>query len=148
MVTPYFLPDASLITALNVAALRGIAVDIVLPGKNNIRLIQWASTSLLWQVVERGCRVWISPPPFDHAKVMVVDDLVSFVGSSNWDPRSLRLNFEFNLECYDRTLAASLTAIVEERIRCARRLTLAELDGRSLAVKLRDGIARLASPYL
>ena len=77
-----------------------------------------------------------------------MDDLVSLVGSSNWDPRSLRLNFEFNLECYDRTLAASLTAIVEERIRCARRLTLAELDGRSLAIKLRDGIARLASPYL
>ena len=79
---------------------------------------------------------------------MVVDDLVSFVGSSNWDPRSLRLNFELNLECYDRTLAASLTAIVEERIRCAHRLTLAELDGRLLAIKLRDGIARLASPYL
>ena len=148
VVTPYFLPDASLITALNVAALRGIAVDIVLPGENNIRLVQWASTSQLWQVAERGCRVWISPPPFDHAKLMVVDDLVSFVGSSNWDPRSLRLNFELNLECYDRTLAASLTAIVEERIRCAHRLTLAELDGRSLAIKLRDGIARLASPYL
>ncbi len=148
VVTPYFLPDASLITALNVAALRGIVVDIALPGTNNIRLIQWASTSLLWQVVERGCRVWISPPPFDHAKMMVVDDLVSFVGSSNWDPRSLRLNIEFNLECYDRTLAATLSAIVDERICCARRVTLAELDGRSLAVKLRDGIARLASPYL
>jgi cardiolipin synthase len=102
VVTPYFLPDASLITALNVAALRGIAVDIVLPAKNNIPLVQWASTALLWQVVERGCRVWISPPPFDHTKLLVIDGLVSFVGSSNWDPRSLRLNFELNLECYDR----------------------------------------------
>jgi cardiolipin synthase A/B len=79
---------------------------------------------------------------------MVVDDVVSFVGSSNWDPRSLRLNFELNLECYDRTLAANLTAIIHERIHYARRLTLAELDGRFLAIKLRDGIARLASPYL
>lgn len=148
VVTPYFLPDAPLITALNVAALRGITVDIVLPGENNIPLVRWASTSLLWQVVDRGCRVWISPPPFDHTKLMVVDDLVSFVGSSNWDPRSLRLNFEFNLECYDRTLASQLTSIVQERIHGAHRLTLAELDGRSLAIKLRDGIARLASPYL
>ncbi len=148
VVTPYFLPDASLITALNVAALRGITVDLVLPGENNIALVKWASTSLLWQVVERGCRVWISPPPFDHAKIMVVDDLVSFVGSSNWDPRSLRLNFEFNLECYDRTLAAGLTAVIQARIRSARRMTLEELDGRSLPIRLRDGIAKLASPYL
>lgn len=148
VVTPYFLPDAALITALNVAALRGITVDIVLPGENNIPLVHWASTSMLWQIVERGCRVWSSPPPFDHAKLVVVDDLISFVGSSNWDPRSLRLNFEFNLECYDRTLAACLTAIIQERIGLARRLTLEELDGRSLVIRLRDGIAKLASPYL
>ncbi len=148
IVTPYFLPDASLITALNVAALRGITVDIVLPKENNIALVQWASTAMLWQIVSRGCRVWISPPPFDHTKLMVVDELVSFVGSSNWDARSLRLNFEFNLECYDRPLAANLTSVVQERIRRAHRLTLAELDGRPLPTKLRDGIARLASPYL
>lgn len=148
VVTPYFLPDASLIVALNVAALRGIAVDIILPGENNIPLVKWASTSHLWQVVERGCRVWISPPPFDHSKLMVVDDLVSLVGSSNWDPRSLRLNFEFNLECYDRTLALNLKSIIQERIDCARLMTLADLDGRPLTIKLRDGIAALASPYL
>ena len=148
IVTPYFIPDTSLITALNVAALRGIIVDIVLPGENNIALVQWASTAMLWQIVNRGCRVWISPPPFDHTKLMIVDGLVSFVGSSNWDARSLRLNFEFNLECYDRAFAATLTSIVQERIRCAHRLTLEELDGRPLAIKLRDGIARLASPYL
>ena len=148
MITPYFLPDAPLITALNVAAMRGIAVDIILPGKNNNPLVQWASTSLLWQLVERGCRVWISPPPFDHTKLLVVDNLASFVGSSNWDPRSLRLNFEFNLECYSKTLAAELMACIHERIRCAHFCSLADLDGRILAVKLRDGIARLASPYL
>ncbi len=148
VITPYFLPDAPLITALNVAAMRGIAVDIILPGKNNNPLVKWASTSLLWQLVERGCRVWISPPPFDHTKLLVVDNLASFVGSSNWDPRSLRLNFEFNVECYSKTLAVELMACIHERIRCAHCCSLAELDGRILAVKLRDGIARLASPYL
>lgn len=148
IVTPYFLPDASLIVALNVAALRGISVDIVLPGKSNIPLVRWASMSHLWQVVDRGCRVWMSPPPFDHTKLMVVDDFVAIIGSSNWDPRSLRLNFEFNLECYDRQLSANLKTIIQDRIDCAHLVTLAELDGRRLGIKLRDGIAALASPYL
>lgn len=148
VVTPYFLPDASLIIGLNVAAMRGITVDIVLPGENNILPVQWASMSHLSQLVDRGCRIWISPPPFDHTKLMVIDDLISFVGSSNWDPRSLRLNFEFNLECYDRELATQLTSIVQERIEKARPFTVTDLTERNLAIRLRDGIAALASPYL
>ena len=87
-------------------------------------------------------------PPFDHAKLVVVDDLLSSFGSSNWDPRSLRLNFELNLDCYDSKLAAQLKSLIQDRISRARRLTLAELDGRTLAIKLRDGVACLASPYL
>jgi phosphatidylserine/phosphatidylglycerophosphate/cardiolipin synthase-like enzyme len=75
IVTPYFLPDASLIAALNVAALRGVQVDIVLPAENDLTLVQWASTALLWQVLERGCRVWLSLPPFDHTKLMLIDGL-------------------------------------------------------------------------
>jgi cardiolipin synthase len=148
IVTPYFLPDAALMTALNVAAMRGLAVDIVLPERNNITLVQWAAAAQLWQVVERGCRVWQSPPPFDHTKLMVVDGLAVFVGSANWDPRSLRLNFEFNLECYDRELSRSLTEFAQARIRSSRQVSLAELNNRSLPVRLRDGIARLCSPYL
>ncbi len=148
IVTPYFLPDAGLITALNVTALRGVAVDIVLPERNNLRLVQWASTALLWQVLERNCRVWLSPPPFDHSKLMVVDGTWALVGSANWDPRSLRLNFEFNLECYDPELAGLLEGMVRAKIRRARQITLEEVDGRWLAVKLRDGLARLLSPYL
>ena len=114
--TPYFLPDTSLITALNVASMRGVRVDIVLPQKNNLVMVQWASNALLWQLLERGCRVWLSPPPFDHTKLMVVDDLWSVVGSANWDARSLRLNFEFNLECYDRKLAMQLTEIARTKM--------------------------------
>ena len=148
IVTPYFLPDAGLITALNVTALRGVTVDIVLPERNNLWLVQWASTALLWQVLERGCRVWLSPPPFDHSKLMVVDGTWVLIGSANWDPRSLRLNFEFNLECYDSELAGLLEGMARAKIRHARRLTLEEVDSRGLVVKLRDGLARLLSPYL
>lgn len=148
VVTPYFLPDASLIAALNVAALRGVQVDLLLPAENDLTLVKWASTALLWQVLERGCRIWLSPPPFDHTKLMLVDGLWTLLGSANWDPRSLRLNFEFNVECYDRQLAASLADLVRSKMQRSRPLSLAELDGRSLPRKLRDGIACLFSPYL
>jgi cardiolipin synthase A/B len=148
VVTPYFLPDASLIAALNVAAMRGVQVDIVLPAESDLTLVQWASTALLWQVLERGCRVWLSPPPFDHAKLLLVDEFWTLLGSANWDPRSLRLNFEFNVECYDRELAAWLTDWVRRKIRQSRSLKLADVDGRSLPIRLRDGVARLFSPYL
>ena len=148
IVTPYFLPDDSIISALDVAAMRGVQVDIILPEKNNLITVQWACTATLWQVLERGCRVWLSPPPFDHTKLMIIDDLWTLVGSGNWDPRSLRLNFEFNVECYDRQLAAKLGAIVDRKLAAARRITLADVDGRSLPIRLRDGIARLLSPYL
>jgi cardiolipin synthase len=148
VVTPYFLPDASLLTALSVAAMRGVQIDIVLPEKNNLALVQWASTALLWQVLEHGCRVWLSPPPFDHSKLMLVDGLWTLLGSANWDPRSLRLNFEFNVECYDRELATALTDSVRARMEQSRPISLADVDGRSLSIKLRDGVARLFSPYL
>jgi cardiolipin synthase len=92
--------------------------------------------------------VWLSPPPFDHSKLMVVDSTWALVGSANWDPRSLRLNFEFNLECYDPKLAGLLEGMGRAKIGRARRVTLEEVDGRRLAVKLRDGLARLLSPYL
>lgn len=149
VVTPYFLPDAVLVNTLNVAAMRGVEVDILLPAENNLRVVQWASTAQLWQVLERGCRVWLTPPPFDHTKLMVVDGAWVLLGSSNWDPRSLRLNFEFDVECYDRRLAGLLQQwLRDERLRHARPVTLAEVDGRSLLVRLRDGVARLLSPYL
>ncbi len=148
IVTPYFLPDDALIAALNVAAMRGVTVDIILPAQNNLALVQWASTAQLWEVLEYGCRVWLSPPPFDHTKLMLIDGLWCLFGSGNWDPRSLRLNFEFNVECYDRGLAATLGAIVEGKRAESRLIKLADVDGRNLAVKLRDGVARLLSPYL
>jgi cardiolipin synthase A/B len=146
--TPYFLPDAALISALNTAALRGIAVDILLPEKNNLKLVQWASHALYWQVLTRGCRIWHSPPPFDHSKLMLVDDEWVLVGSTNWDARSLRLNFEMNLECYSRELGGRMKEWFERRLEVSREVTKADIDGRSLPTRLRDGLARLLSPYL
>jgi cardiolipin synthase len=148
IVTPYFVPDSGLITALSVTAMRGVSVQILLPAVNNLALVPWAATAQLWQVLKRGCRVYYSPPPFDHTKLMVVDRGWGLIGSSNWDARSLRLNFEFDVECYDERLAERLSGLVERKLAAAREITAAEVDNRSLPVRLRDGVARLAAPYL
>jgi len=148
IVTPYFLPDPALISALNLAALRGVQVDIILPRESNLPFVHWASRAMWWQVLQRGCRVWLTPPPFDHSKLMLVDGYWALVGSANWDPRSLRLNFEFNLECYGRELAAQFENLIRLKLEHAEPVTLEQVDRRTLPVKLRDGVARLLTPYL
>jgi cardiolipin synthase len=148
IVTPYFLPDQGLIGALHVAALRGVQVDIVLPSQVNIPLVQWAATAQLWQVLRPGCRVYETPMPFDHTKLLIVDREWVLFGSSNWDPRSLRLNFELDVECHDPRLAAEMDDLVGAKMAVGRRVTLAEVDGRPLLVKLGHALARLMSPYL
>ena len=79
---------------------------------------------------------------------MVVDDAWSLIGSANWDPRSLRLNFELDLACHDAVLGGEIARLVDAKIARARRVTLAEVDARTLPVRLRDGMARLLMPYL
>jgi cardiolipin synthase len=148
ILTPYFLPDTALVTALNLAALRGVRVDIILPAKNNLPPVHWASRAMWWQVLERGCRVWLTPPPFDHSKLMIVDGHWVLLGSANWDARSLRLNFEMNVECYGRAFAQEMEKVVAQKMSAAREVTLAEADSRFLPAKLRDALFRLFSPYL
>jgi len=148
ILTPYFLPDPALISALNLASLRGVRVDIILPAKNNLPYVHWASRAMWWQVLERGCHLWLTPPPFDHSKLMIVDNHWVLLGSANWDARSLRLNFELNVECYGRDFASEMELLIRRKLQGAREVTLAEADGRSLPAKLRDATARLFSPFL
>lgn len=148
VVTPYFLPDQTLVAALNLAALRGVTVDIVIPRDNNLRIVGWAMLGQIRQVLKFGCRVWLSAPPFDHSKLMVVDGAWTLFGSANWDPRSLRLNFEFDVEAYDDGLAACAEREVWRKIDRSRRLTIDEVHGWSWPVRIRNSLAWLGSPYL
>ena len=148
ILTPYFVPDPALVSALNLAALRGIRVEILLPERSNLPPVDWASRAMWWQVLERGCKIRLSPPPFDHSKLMLVDGQWALVGSGNWDTRSLRLNFEFNLECYSPELAASLEQIVQSKLQGAKPVSKEQVDSRSIPLKLRDGVTRLLSPFL
>lgn len=148
IVSPYFLPDEVLSSALCLASMRGVEIDIILPSQNNLDTVQWACTANLRELLECGCRVWYTPPPFEHTKLMIVDGVWTLLGSANWDTRSLRLNFEFDFECYGRALADTLEPLVRAKRESARRVSIEEIDGRPLPVRLRDGVARLLTPYL
>ncbi|MDP3827006.1 MAG: phospholipase D-like domain-containing protein, partial [Polaromonas sp.] len=114
----------------------------------NLPLMDWAMRPQLGSLLHAGCRVHLSPPPFDHSKLFLVDDDWSLIGSTNWDARSLRLNFEYNLECHDAGLVKQLDVLVRQRLAQARTLDVALLDRQPLAGQLRDRLTGLLSPYL
>ena len=113
--TPYFVPDPAMITALCVAALNGATVEILMPAKSNLRFVEWASNGVLVQLLERGCKVFKSSLPFDHMKLMIVDDDWAQVGSANWDARSFRLNFEFDLALRSHPAIAELAGEADQK---------------------------------
>jgi cardiolipin synthase len=148
IMTPYFIPDRAMISAIATTAMRGVEVTIILPGKNNLPYMHWATRSYLWELLQCGIRVYYQPPPFVHTKLFLVDDNWSLIGSANLDTRSLRLNFELNLEVYDGECTGHLAKYFAAALAASRTITLEEVDGRSLPEKLRDGTAKLFSPYL
>lgn len=148
VMTPYFLPPRELLGAMVSAALRGVEVSVILPEKNNLPYVHWATRNMLWELLRWGVRVFYQPGDFNHSKLFIVDDSYVQVGSANLDPRSLRLNFELAVEVFDPDFAGSLIGHCLDTRRRSREVTLEELDGRPLLVKLRDSVAWLFSPYL
>jgi len=148
LVTPYFVPTPSLISAMTIAGMRGVDVKLILPGTLDLPYVKWATDSYLWQLLEHGIEVYRMPPPFRHTKLMVVDDRWTFIGSANLDRRSFRLNFEFNVEAYDAAFATRMREVAETLLVGAERVTLEQMDSRPKWRRLRDGTAMLFSQYL
>lgn len=148
IVSPYFLPDQRLQFALAQARLRGVEVEIVVPERTDHIFMDWAMRAHFRFLRNTVSHIHLGFSPFNHAKLMTVDGAWCLIGSSNWDTRSLRLNFEFDLECYDRALCAELDALIDDRIAASRRLTHADLAADPLSIRLRDAATRLFLPYL
>jgi len=148
IMTPYFVPPRELVAPLQAAALAGVDVAVILPERNNLPYVHRATRHMLWELLERGVQIYYQPPPFVHSKLFYVDEHYAQIGSANFDPRSLRLNFEMNVEVYDRDTVAVLARHFESVREVSRPITLAEVDERPVVTKAIDGIAWLFSPYL
>jgi len=148
IVTLYFLPNEVLISGFEVALMRGVTVEIVVPGRSNLFYMDAPMRAVFERLVKRGVDVYLAEPPFDHSKIFLVDDEWCSIGSSNWDDRSLRLNFELNLEIIDARLAEELHALVDRKRAASRRLTAEELAATPLGWRLVNRFMRLFSPYL
>jgi cardiolipin synthase len=146
IITPYFLPDERLIAALELAAMRGVDVDIVIPENSDHLVMDWAVMAHIAPLLIAGVKVWRAPQPFEHSKLMTIDGGWSLVGSANWDQRSLRLNFELNMEVYD----PDFTAVIAEKIaaRQGEEITLRSIYSLPTLIRLRNRAVRLLLPYL
>ncbi len=112
LVTPYFVPPREILEALYSAARRGVDVRLIVPRRNNHIYAGLAGQSLYGDLLDAGIRIVERPPPFMHAKALIVDDWMAMIGSANLDARSLRLNYETNLVIFDAEFIRALTAIV------------------------------------
>ena len=149
IMTPYFIPDRALTTALCAAALRGVQVEIILPQQNNLPFVHWAAQDYLAELVEHKVRIFYQPPPFVHSKMLIMDHHYALIGSANIDPRSLRLNFEFNLELFDQ--AGTCSALIQhfDAVRAvSTSVTAAWIKSLPLWIRLRNGFVKIFSPYL
>ena len=146
--TPYFVPDDSIVDALRLAALSGIDVRIMFPCKPDHMGIYWATYSFVGSLLSAGVRAFMYDDGFIHAKTIVVDGLVSSVGSANWDNRSFRLNFETNGIVYDKEFGLEMRDAFEKDLERCTELTPELYDERPTGTKIKESIFRLAAPLL
>ena len=146
--TPYFVPDDATLDALEIAALSGIEVQLILSRSNNQRLTRWAQDAYLDALLEAGVKVALHRPRFLHAKHLSVDDEIALVGSINLDIRSFALNAELGLLCYDPAVVAQLRRIEAHCLADAEHLDAAAWRQRPHWRRSLSGIARLADSFL
>ena len=146
--TPYFVPDESVIEALKIAVVSGIDLRIMFPNKPDHPFVYWATYSFIGELLMYGARAYIYDDGFIHTKAIIVDDVISSVGTCNFDIRSFRLNFEVNAFIYDKPTSQTLRSIFNQDILVSRELTLEDYLQRPLTIKIKESISRLFSPVL
>lgn len=144
--TPYFLPNNQLLACLRLASLRGVTVRVLLPESSNLLVVEWAMRANEQRWLEAGLQIVLGGRPFDHSKLFLVDDEWVLIGSSNWDSRSLELNFEVNLECFDAQLSQQVSAVFDAKWNDG--VVLNQQRDKNILPKLRNNFCRLFSPYL
>ena len=144
--SPYFVPDEQFISALQLAALRGVDVRILIPEKPDNALVRLSAFSYLPETVPSGIRWFRHRPGFMHQKVMLVDHDYCAIGTANFDNRSFRLNFEITMAFYEKDFAQQVAAMLEKDFANSTPATAEELTGAGFWFRLNVRIARLMSP--
>ena len=145
---PYFVPDGAVFETMRLAALRGVDVRLLLPAKNDSKIIELAALSFLEAAERAGIRTLLYRDGFLHEKVMLVDDALASVGSANLDNRSMRLNFELTTLIVDVAFAAQVEAMLEQDFARARPVSAAQVQSRGWPYRFAVRAARLLSPIL
>ncbi|MEX6357209.1 cardiolipin synthase [Staphylococcus cohnii] len=148
MHSPYFIPDKGYINALRIAAKAGVDVRLIIPNKPDHIFVYWATITSVAQLIRDGVKVYTYENGFIHSKMMIIDDEVASVGSSNMDIRSFELNFEINAFMYDENIVKELKAAFIEDMKVSEELTEERYEQRSNWIKFKQSIAKLASPIL
>lgn len=146
--TPYFIPDDSMYESLKIAGLSGVDVRVMIPNKPDHLFVYWAGLSYIGELLHAGVRVYTYEKGFNHAKVFIMDDFVSSVGTANLDIRSFKLNFEVNAFLYDESINLKLTERFLSDLKDCQEITLEDYEKRSNLVKIKESISRLLSPIL
>ncbi len=148
IVSPYFVPDTALVAALQLAALRGVDVRILLPERADKQLMFLAAFAYLDEVQAAGIRVFRYQAGFLHQKVWLVDDFCATVGTANLDNRSCRLNFEISALVHDRDFCRAVEQMLEADFARSRELPRGELARRRMPFRLAVRLAHLFAPVL
>lgn len=146
--TPYFIPDGAIMTALRTAAMRGVDVRLLLPGKSDVPVAQTAGRGYFDELLEAGVRIYEYEPSVLHAKILTFDDRWAIVGSANMDNRSFRLQFEVNLALESEEINDRLCADFRERLLDAEEIDPVQWRERGRWSRLKEALARLLSPVL
>ncbi len=148
IITPYFIPSREFVSALNNAALQGVNVEVILPKRSDSKVADYATRNMLWELLQRGVKVYYQPSPFDHSKIFIADSEYAVIGSANIDPRSLRLNYELVIEVVDEQTIKRLDDIFTKKHAISELISLEKLETRPLVIRVRDSFCWLFSPYL
>lgn len=146
--TPYFVPDASVLESLRIAAKSGVDVKIMIPCKPDHPFVYWATYWYCGNLLPYGVKVYTYENGFLHAKTLVVDGKVASVGTANFDMRSFKLNFEVNAIIFDTMIASALHDIFFNDLRYSLELTRELYLERGLVIRFKESICRLLSPLL
>jgi cardiolipin synthase len=148
IVSPYFVPDLTIMHSLELAALRGVDVRILLPLRADNLLVHWSAYAFFSDAMRCGIRFYRYNEGFLHQKVMLIDDHIGWVGSANLDNRSFRLNFELNVVVEDALFCQQLEAMLESDFAVSKEVPLGEWAHRSLFFRWWVKCVRLLAPLL